>query len=184
MASCLGCSRVTRLSPEVLGLILSFWPAMCTLGSMGPASLGGCAELHLSTPCRGWCCSVWSFAPLPEAVAAPSLSFVSHHLSVPLRWIALQPVLSRHTGHMCKQDSLAHVYLWCSSISVPYAAVSLLLKGAMAALLASWSFSHISKPPCPGQLCPLDAWLWVPGLVPSISGIYKEVQPLQVKLQK
>lgn len=74
MALSLGCSEVTRLSPEAPALFLGFQPVVLTLGGITPTPPGGWAELHLNAPYRDCCCSAWSSGPLPEAVAAPALS--------------------------------------------------------------------------------------------------------------
>nr|KAF6474823.1 hypothetical protein HJG63_010961 [Rousettus aegyptiacus] len=158
--------------------MLSFQPAPRALCNITPSLPGGFAELDLSTPCMHWFCSAWPSAPLPKAVAAPVQPVCLSSPPVPLCSISLWLIISCHPGQIQEPAFLAHVCLLSQLHLGTRAVASLLL------LEARGSFSHISKPPYPAQLCPLEAWLCVMGLVPFMTGIYVEVQPLQSKVQK
>ena len=109
MASSLGCSDVTRLSPEVPTLVLGFQPAVRAPGSITPASqmaelscthFAGTGAVPLGHLCLGL--KPWQLQPSV---------FASHRPSVQLCCISLQLVISRCPGHICEPVFCAHVHL-------------------------------------------------------------------------
>ena len=182
MALSLRCIEVTRLSPEVPTLVLGLQPAVWALGSIAPASqVAGLSFTHFAgtgAALLGHLClglKPWQLQP-----------------SLPLIALLCSPVasccsLSFHAALVTFVSQLSVLVSTCdvAACLCPHAVVSLLPKGPTPTLASVGSFSHISKPLCPGQLCPLDARLRVINWVPFKSDIYiGEVQPLQVKLKK
>ena len=179
MASSLGCSEVTRLSPESWFLASSLqcepWEALRPL----PRWLGW-ATRTLQGPvlfCWVFCASAWSrgnSSPLCLPLIAFLCCSVESYCSLSFH-AALVTFVSQLSVPMATCDVVASL--------CPHAVVSLLPKGPKSTLVSVGSFSH-TKPLCPGQLYPQDARLRVFDWVPFKSDIYiGEVGPLQVKLK-
>lgn len=132
-----------------------------------------------------WGCSAWPSAPLPEAVAAPDqpVCLSSPHCATLLNLTAAYHSMPPGSNPGASFPCPCLPFVSAASRCPGYCFLAT-LGGQGLPLEARGSFSHISKPLYPAQLCLLDAWLCVLGLVPFMTGVYVQVQPLQSKVQK
>ena len=157
MASSLGCGKVTRLRPEVPALVLRFQPAVRTLVASRPPRWGAalsCIWAHLAgtgAVLLGHLASAWSggsSSPICLLLIPLLCHSVESHCSLSFH-ATLDTSVSQLSVPVSTCDVAASLcpVLWSPCYS----------RGPTPTLAAAGFFSHISKPLCPGQLCPLDA---------------------------
>lgn len=148
-----------------------------------PFSPDDCAGPDPDVLCRDWGCSAWSSAPSPEWWQLPPDLLAPCHL--PCHSVELHCYLSFHGTLVKARSRLPSSASPCrrSCISEPVLLFPRHSVGPWPSLGTRGSFSHVSRH-CP-QLSPaLRMHGSVREAVPSMPGIYIEVQPLQGKVQK